>query len=47
MFDSLVRLDLMAKAAAFNAIYLGMGVAAFLYSFRVARERGTLLHVGE
>jgi ABC-2 type transport system permease protein len=47
MFDSLVRLDLMAKAAALNAIYLGMGVAVFLYSFRVARERGTLLHVGE
>ena len=47
MFDSLVRLDLMAKAAALNAIYLGMGVAVFLYSFRVARERGTLLHIGE
>ena len=47
MFDSLVRLDLMVKAAALNAIYLAMGVAVFLYSFRVARERGTLLHVGE
>ena len=47
MFDSLVRFDLMGKAAALNAIYLAAGVAVFLYSFRVARKRGTLLHVGE
>ena len=47
MFDSLVRFDLMVKAAALNAIYLAVGVGVFLYSFRVARRRGTLLHVGE
>lgn len=47
MFESDVRFDLMIRAALLNACYLALGVAVFLYSFRIARQRGTLLHVGE
>jgi hypothetical protein len=28
-------------------LYLAIGLATFLYSFRVARQRGLLLQIGE
>ena len=42
-----VRLDLLIKAGALNLIWIGFGVAVFLTFFRTARERGTLLQLGE
>lgn len=34
-------------AAGLNAVYLAVGIGAFLWCFRVARTRGTLLNMGE
>ena len=42
-----VRLDLLAIAGALNIVWIGLGMAAFLAFFRTARERGTLLQLGE
>ena len=47
LFDETVRTDLMRNALALNALYIGLGVAAFLYSVHVARKRGLLLQMGE
>jgi ABC-2 type transport system permease protein len=41
------RADLMAGAFGLNALYIALGVCAYLYSFRQARRRGLLLQVGE
>ena len=42
-----IRLDLLAIAGALNIAWIGLGMAAFLAFFRTARERGTLLQLGE
>lgn len=47
MFEQRFRVDLLVNALALNAVYLAVGVAAFLAFFRIARVRGQLLHVGE
>ncbi len=41
------RMDLLAVAGALNIVWLGMGVAAFLAFYEAARDRGTLLQLGE
>lgn len=47
LFEQRFRVDLLVNALALNAVYLAVGVAAFLAFFRIARVRGQLLHVGE
>ncbi len=47
MIDGQVRLDFLAWSFALNALYIGLGVAVFLYFFEQARERGMLLQLGE
>lgn len=47
LFGEGFRLDLFLGASLLNLVYLALGVGAFLWSFRVARERGLLLQVGE
>ena len=47
MFDHVFRLDHFAAATALDVVYLLLGGAAFLLSFRNARRRGALLQVGE
>lgn len=47
LFDGVVRLDLLAGAAALNLLYLAGGAGAFLLSFRVARRKGLLHQAGE
>ncbi len=47
MFEHVFRTDLLAEAAAINALYIAVGTGAYLYAFRLARERGLLLQVGE
>ena len=47
MFDGVFRMDLFLGAVSLNLLYLILGGCAFLYSFRVARQRGLLLNVGE
>ena len=42
-----IRLDLLLNAALLNLVWIGAGMAAFLAFFRTARERGTLLQLGE
>jgi len=42
-----IRFDLLIKAALLNVVWIGGGMAAFLAFFRTARERGTLLQLGE
>jgi hypothetical protein len=34
------NLSLLLRAIALNAVYLGLGTAAFFHAFRVARRRG-------
>jgi ABC-2 type transport system permease protein len=47
MFEGVFRLDLFFAALALNLLYIALGAATFLYSFRVARRRGALLQTGE
>lgn len=47
LFDHVVRLDYLAYAAGLNALYMALGIAAFLYAVRVARRRGLFLQMGE
>lgn len=47
MFEGVFRADLMLNAAGLNAVYIALGVGAFLWSARVARERGQILTIGE
>jgi ABC-2 type transport system permease protein len=47
LVDGVVRLDLMAAAAALNVLYLGAGACVFLGYFRAARIHGQLLQMGE
>ncbi len=47
MFDGVFRLDHFAWATLLDLAYLGLGVAVFLRAIRGARERGTLLQMGE
>lgn len=41
------RLDLLFPAMGLNVLYLGVAAGIFLYTHRVARERGLLLNLGE
>jgi ABC-2 type transport system permease protein len=45
--EQVFRLDYMGYAVGLNAIFLLIGFAVFLYSFRLARRHGLLLQVGE
>jgi ABC-2 type transport system permease protein len=42
-----VRFDLLAYAALADLVWIAAGMTAFLAFFRTARERGTLLQLGE
>jgi ABC-2 type transport system permease protein len=47
LFAGVVRLDYLLTAAAFDAVWLVLGAAAFSWAFWDARRRGTLLQMGE
>jgi ABC-2 type transport system permease protein len=47
LFDGVMRWDLLAGAVGLNLVYLAVGAALFLVSFRSARRHGLLLGVGE
>jgi ABC-2 type transport system permease protein len=47
MIDHVFRTDLFYHAVLLNVVYLALGLALFLYAFRVARRRNLLLQVGE
>lgn len=47
MFDHIFRQGDFLAAVGLNLVYLGLGGAAFLYSFQNARRRGALLQIGE
>jgi ABC-2 type transport system permease protein len=47
MFEGTFPLGHFLAAIGLNVVYLLLGAAAFLYSFRVARHRGALLQMGE
>jgi ABC-2 type transport system permease protein len=47
LFQHTVRVDLLVMALLLNAVYLAIGIGAFLVFFRKARERGQLLQMGE
>jgi ABC-2 type transport system permease protein len=47
LFDHAVRMDHLAAAAGLNALYMVLGVLAFLYAVRLARQRGLFLQMGE
>jgi ABC-2 type transport system permease protein len=47
LFDGVFRLDLFFNAVALNVVYIAIGAATFLYFFRVARQRGLILQMGE
>jgi ABC-2 type transport system permease protein len=47
LVDQVFRLDYMGYAVGLNAACLAIGLAVFLYSFRVARRLGLLMQVGE
>jgi ABC-2 type transport system permease protein len=45
--DGVFRMDLFMIAAGLNVIYMIVGVAIFLATFRLARKKGLLLQMGE
>ncbi|MFC3674711.1 ABC transporter permease [Ferrovibrio xuzhouensis] len=47
LIDGVIRSDLMWRGFALNAVYLALGMAAFLRWFEAARRRGLLLGQGE
>lgn len=47
MFQHVFRADLLAAAGALNIVYIGLGIGAFLFAFRLARQRGLLLQIAE
>ncbi len=47
LFDGVFRLDLLAGAMLLNLFYFVLGVVIFMWSFRVARQRGLLHQTGE
>lgn len=47
MLAHVFRADLLIQAVALNVLYIALGLAAFLFAFRQARERGQLLQTGE
>jgi ABC-2 type transport system permease protein len=47
ILDGEVRFDLLAYAALADLVWMAAGMAVFLAFFRTARERGTLLQLGE
>ena len=47
LIEGVFSLPLLLRAILLNAVYIGLGVAAFFYAFRVARRRGLLLQIGE
>jgi ABC-2 type transport system permease protein len=46
MFQGVFRTDLFLYASGLNALYVTIGVVAFLYAFGVARRRGLILNSG-
>lgn len=47
LFEHRFDLALCLHAIELNLFYLGLGIAVFLWVFRIARERGLLLQTGE
>jgi len=47
MFEGRFALDHFVAAGLLDLLYLGLGVASFLYAFEIARRRGALLQQGE
>lgn len=47
LIEGVFSLPLLLRAILLNLLYLGLGAAAFFYSFQVARRRGLLLQIGE
>lgn len=47
LLEHIFRLDLLLFAIALNGIYLGIGSGVFLWTFRIARQRGLLFQTGE
>jgi ABC-2 type transport system permease protein len=47
MFQHVFRLDLLAGAVLLDLAYIGFGIGAFLFAFRLARRHGLLLHISE
>ncbi|MEE4376554.1 MAG: ABC transporter permease [Candidatus Competibacteraceae bacterium] len=47
LLEQRFRVDFMLYAIALNVLYLGVGIAVFLGTFRLARRRGLLLQTGE
>lgn len=47
LLDGAVRADLLLWAFALNAVWLGLGLAAFAFCLKAARARGLLVTLGE
>ena len=47
LIEERIRTDHLIAAVGLNLVYLAVGATLFLYAFQVARQRGTLLHIGE
>ena len=47
LVEGIFRWDYFRAAAALNVVYLALGAAVFAWAMRDARNRGTLLQMGE
>lgn len=47
MIDGVFRWDLAALALALDMVFIALGFVVFLWAFRRARQRGSLMHTGE
>ncbi len=47
LIDGVFRVDRFVWSVALNAVYVALGLCAFLFAFRMARNRGQLLQMGE
>jgi ABC-2 type transport system permease protein len=47
LIDGVFRVDRFLWSVGLNAVYVALGLCAFLFAFRMARNRGQLLQMGE
>ena len=47
LIDGTFRADLLAAALALNLVWLAIGLGSFLFSVRIARDKGLILQMGE
>ncbi len=47
LINSSINISNLIQAFILNAVYIALSISLFFYSFNKAREKGTLINIGE